>query len=118
MTPNPSFNPSINPSVVVDGNGQRPNIFKIYEQEIGAITPMLAEELKDVEKDFPDGWFKKAVKEAKLSTTRISLKYVVKILDRWKAEGLPNEYQDETTPHEKRKVQIQHTDGTIKEMEV
>ncbi len=30
-----------------------PNIFKLYEQNIGAITPMIAEELKEAEKEYP-----------------------------------------------------------------
>lgn len=93
-------------TVVVTDEQQRPNVFLVYEQEIGVLTPMLSDELKDIEVEYPDGWFEKAVKEAKLSSSRISLKYVVKILDRWKAEGLPNEYEDEDEQpkHEPRQV--------------
>ncbi len=32
---------------------ERPNIFKLYEQNIGALTPMISEELKEAEKEYP-----------------------------------------------------------------
>lgn len=67
---------------------QRPNIYSIYEQEIGVLGPMIAQELDMIEKEYPDGWFEKAVREAKLSSTRVSLKYILAILDRWKTDGI------------------------------
>jgi DnaD/phage-associated family protein len=63
------------------------NIFEIYESEIGILTPMISEELDDIEKTYPDGWFYDAVKEAKKSTTRVNLKYILAILKRWKSDG-------------------------------
>jgi hypothetical protein len=68
----------------------RPNIYKIYESEIGGLTPMLSQELDNIEKDYPEGWFELAVKDAKKSTTRVSLNYVLSILKRYKADGLPS----------------------------
>jgi DnaD/phage-associated family protein len=65
----------------------KPNIFKIYEQNIGALSPLLSDELKEIEKDYPeDGWFEDAVKEALKMNVR-NLKYIKSILQRWKTKG-------------------------------
>lgn len=34
----------------------RPNCFRLYEQNIGTLTPMLAEKLRQAEKDYPEDW--------------------------------------------------------------
>jgi len=94
----------------------QPNIFKIYESEVGGLTPIISDMLKDVEKDYPDGWFKKAVTEAHKSTTRITLNYLLAILKRWKAEGLPQELQEQ---HEKKKEskEFSYPNETLKQTE-
>lgn len=61
-------------------------IYKIYEENIGVITPMLAEQLKGIESDYPEGWFEDAVKEALKNNVR-KLTYIVTIMDRWKVSG-------------------------------
>lgn len=58
----------------------------IYEQNIGQLTPMIADELHDIEDTYPEGWFADAVQEAVLNNAR-NLKYVRAILRRWDAEG-------------------------------
>ena len=44
-----------------------PNLAAIatcYEQNIGCITPLVADVLKEIAEDYPPGWFEKAVQEA------------------------------------------------------
>ncbi len=67
---------------------QRPaaNIFVLYEQNIGMITPMIAEELKEAEKLYPGGWIEEAFREAVVLNKR-SWRYVARILERWATEG-------------------------------
>ncbi len=65
---------------------QRSNIFALYEQNIGIITPMIAEELKEAEKLYPARWIEEALKEAVMLNKR-SWKYVARILERWASEG-------------------------------
>lgn len=67
-------------------NDLRPNIFTIYEHEIGALTPMIGEQLGFAEKDYPPGWVEDALKESALCNKR-SWKYAEAILKRWKVEG-------------------------------
>jgi len=63
-----------------------PDIFTLYEQNIGMLTPLIADELRDMEKLYPDNWIRDAIKEAVLHNKR-NIKYIAKILERWSAEG-------------------------------
>ncbi len=64
----------------------RPNIFALYEQNIGALTPILADELRDAELSYPEEWITSAIKLA-VETNRRSWRYIQGILRRWEAEG-------------------------------
>ncbi|MEJ5198509.1 MAG: hypothetical protein WHX53_06270, partial [Anaerolineae bacterium] len=43
---------------------ERPPIFVLYEQNIGLLTPMMANELRDAEKQYPAEWIADAFREA------------------------------------------------------
>jgi DNA replication protein len=64
----------------------RPNIFSLFEQNMGLLTPMIAEELKDAEKEYPAEWIEEAIKLAIENNVR-KWSYARKILERWRAEG-------------------------------
>ena len=63
-----------------------PDIFTLYEENIGILTPMVAEELREAEKLYPREWISDAVKEAVLYNKR-NIKYILKILENWASEG-------------------------------
>ncbi|OGN94730.1 MAG: hypothetical protein A2Y89_01285 [Chloroflexi bacterium RBG_13_51_18] len=63
-----------------------PDIFTLYEQNIGMLTPMIADELRDAEKSYPEDWIRDAIKEAVLHNKR-SIKYIARILQNWSIEG-------------------------------
>lgn len=64
----------------------RPNIFKLYEANIGPLTPIMADILKQAEQDYPAEWIEKAVGEAVTHNAR-NWKYVQAILTSWKEKG-------------------------------
>lgn len=64
----------------------RPNIFVLYEQNIGALTPLIADELRDAEQTYPAAWIEEAIKIAVENNTR-RWRYVNAILERWRMEG-------------------------------
>ncbi len=64
----------------------RPNIFTLYEQNIGPLTPMIAEELRDAEQIYPIGWIEEGIRLAVQNNAR-SWRYVLAIIDRWQTEG-------------------------------
>ena len=63
-----------------------PDIFTLYEQNIGMLTPMIADELRDAEKLYPPDWIRDAIKESVLHNKR-NIKYINKILENWSVEG-------------------------------
>jgi len=63
-----------------------PDIFTLYEQNIGMLTPMIAEELRAAEGLYPQIWIKEAIKEA-VALNKRSWRYIAAILERWSAEG-------------------------------
>ena len=65
---------------------ERSNIYQLYEANVGAITPMIAEELKDSEAEFPDFWLYEAVQLA-VEHNKRNWRYIRAILDRWDREG-------------------------------
>jgi DnaD/phage-associated family protein len=64
----------------------RSNIFNLYEQNIGMITPMMADELKEAEKRYPGSWIDQAFREA-VALNKRSWRYISRILERWASEG-------------------------------
>jgi DNA replication protein len=64
----------------------RSNIFGLYEQNIGLLTPLLAEELKEAEAQYPWAWIEDAFREA-VRANRRSWRYIARILERWAREG-------------------------------
>ena len=64
----------------------QPNIFTMYEENIGLLTPMIAEELRDAEKTYPEVWIKDAIKEA-VNAGKRNWRYIAAILKRWETEG-------------------------------
>ena len=88
----------VNTKVVEQLNSNKTNdnediVFTIYQDNFGLISsPYMAEELKVIALDYPQGWFEDAVKEAFLSSKggKPNLKYVKSILERWLREGKDN----------------------------
>lgn len=64
----------------------RPNIFTLYEQNIGLLTPLIAEELREAEREYPAEWIEDAFREA-VALNKRSWKYIRAILERWSTEG-------------------------------
>ena len=62
------------------------NVFTVYQNEIGNITPFIAEKLKADIDDFTESWVIDAIKVASAKQAR-NLPYVEAILKRWKTEG-------------------------------
>jgi DNA replication protein len=65
---------------------QRPHVFLLYEQNIGMIQPMLAEELREAERTYPQSWLEEAFRIAVELNVR-HWKYIRTILERWASEG-------------------------------
>ena len=65
---------------------ERPNVFKLYEENIGPLTPLIADLLKDSEEMYSQEWIAEALEIAVTRNIR-NWKYVEAILKRWKEKG-------------------------------
>lgn len=65
---------------------ERPNIFVLYEQNIGLLTPMIGNQLEDAAEHFPADWIEAAFSEA-VQRNKRNWKYISAILRRWETEG-------------------------------
>jgi len=81
---------------------ERPTIFVLYEQNIGLLTPMIADELRDAEKHYPADWIADAFREA-VTLNKRSWKYVLAILKRWRIEGKTAEREPQDSAARKRR---------------
>jgi DNA replication protein len=62
------------------------NIFLLYEENVGVISPLLSERLREAEAQYPWPWIEAAFREA-VALNRRSWRYIERILQRWEAEG-------------------------------
>jgi DNA replication protein len=65
---------------------ERPNIYTLYEQNIGPLTPMIAERLREAETDYPTHWIEDAIGIAVENNVR-KWRYVEAILEDWRTKG-------------------------------
>ena len=78
---------------------ESPNIFELYEKNIGVITPMMAEILKEDEATYPASWIREAIQIAVTRNVR-TWKYVQAILKRWQKEGFGDEQNRQNDPQD------------------
>ena len=72
----------------------RPNIYKLYEENIGPLTPMIADMLEDAENEHTFEKIEEAIYLAIKANAR-KWSYVEAILKRWKEEGYGENRQDD-----------------------
>jgi DNA replication protein len=80
---------------------EQKDIFSLYEENIGMLTPMMAEELKDALTQYPEEWVRDAIREA-VNNNKHNWRYIERILERWLAEGkkdgTPGRYNQKEDP--------------------
>ena len=69
-----------------DPSVDRPNVFEMYEQNIGMLSPMIADALLEAEDMYPEEWIEDAIGEAVAQNKR-SWRYISRILEWWEREG-------------------------------
>ena len=65
---------------------ERSNIYQLYEQNIGLLTPLIADELREAEATYPPEWIEDAFREA-VSYNRRNWRYARRILENWATDG-------------------------------
>lgn len=73
-------------AAAINADKEKPNLFILYEANIGPLTPMMADMLREAEKNYPAEWVEEAMKIAVQNNIR-RWRYVEAILKGWKEEG-------------------------------
>ena len=84
---------------------EQTNVFKLYEENIGPLTPLIADVLKDAETTYSEMWIAEAIGLAVKNNKR-NWKYAEAILKSWKEEGR-GEKQDRRDNKESRQRDIE-----------
>ena len=71
---------------IASATRERSNLFKLYEENIGPLTPLVADVLKDAEEIYQAEWIAEAIGLA-VENNKRNWKYIEAILKRWKEEG-------------------------------
>ncbi len=90
------------PSSPIELIAEGPNIYRLYEENIGPLTPMIAETLKDAEKTYPQKWIEDAVRIAVENNVR-RWSYVDAILKRWQEGGRDERTDRRDTEKDRRR---------------
>jgi DnaD/phage-associated family protein len=88
---------------------ERPNIFTLYEQNIGPLTPLMADELRDAEQTYEEAWIAEAFREAVRQNKR-NWKYILAILERWRTEGQHGAYRQDRKEDRRRYIEGEYAD--------
>jgi len=68
----------------------RSNVFALYEQNIGPLSPLIADELREAEATYPADWLEEAFRIA-VELNKRNWRYIRAILERWRTEGRDDE---------------------------
>jgi DnaD/phage-associated family protein len=84
------------------------NIYRLYEENIGPLTPIMADNLKEAEDSFHADWIDEAIQIAVKNNKR-NWRYIHAILERWQREGKhgPKEKQNRSDSAEDRRKYIE-----------
>jgi DNA replication protein len=83
---NGEWRPTGDVEIPIQLTAEPPNIYRLYEEHIGPLTPMLADTLRQAEQEYSPLWIEEAVRIAVENNVR-NWRYVSAILKRWKDEG-------------------------------
>lgn len=70
----------------VEFGPERPNVFRLYEENVGPLTPMIAETLRDAEETYSAEWIEEAIRIA-VENNKRNWRYIEAILRRWQERG-------------------------------
>ncbi len=80
------WTPSGLPEAPLELEIELPNLFTLYEQNIGPLTPMIADILRDAESTYPASWIEEAMQIAVENNVR-KWSYINAILEGWRSRG-------------------------------
>lgn len=87
----------------------RPNIFRLYEENIGPLTPLIADVLREAEEAYPPLWIEEAFRIAVENNVR-RWRYIEAILRSWKEEGRDEQTRGDTEKDRQRYIKGKYSE--------
>ncbi len=88
---------------------ERPNIFRLYEENIGPLTPLIADMLREAEQTYRQEWIEEAIRIAVQNNVR-RWRYVEAILRSWQEEGRDGANRRDSEADRRRYVEGEFAD--------
>ncbi len=88
---------------------ERPNIFRLYEENIGPLTPLVADMLRETEQTYKSEWIEEAIRIAVQNNVR-RWKYVEAVLRSWQEEGRDGANRRNTEKDRRRYIEGEYAD--------
>ncbi len=101
---NGEWQPELGARAPVQLELERPNIYRLYEENIGPLTPLIADALREAETTYPPEWIEEAMRKAVLNNAR-HWRYIEAILTRWKEKGRDATDRRDSTQDRRRYIE-------------
>jgi DNA replication protein len=108
------WRPGLEPQEPAPEVREPPNIFRLYEENIGALTPMIADSLTEAEQSYPLDWIEDAIRLSVQNNKR-SWRYALAILERWRQEGKHGSKEDAKDRSDAEETRRRYVKGEFSE---
>jgi DNA replication protein len=90
-------------------NQERPNIFRLYEENIGPLTPLISDALREAENLYPYEWIEDAFRLAVENNVR-RWRYLESILKSWQEKGRHDSNRRDSQENRRRYIEGEFAD--------
>jgi len=91
-----------------------PNVFRLYEENIGPLTPLIAEILGEAEDSYSPDWIEEAMSIA-VERNKRNWRYVQAILERWQTEGHHGKKEENKDRRDSEETRRRYVEGEFSE---
>jgi DNA replication protein len=103
------WRPSTDSQVPIELSPMRPNIFRLYEDHIGPLTPLISEALNEAQELYPEDWIEDAFRIA-VEYNKRSWRYIEAILRRWQEGGRDEQNRGDSQKDRRRYIEGDYAD--------
>jgi DNA replication protein len=104
-----AWKPGLDRHLPVTLEMERPNIFRLYEENIGPLTPMLSDMLREAELNYPVEWIEDATRIAVKKNVR-NWRYIEGILKSWQEKGRHEKTRRESEEDRRKYIEGEYGD--------
>jgi DnaD/phage-associated family protein len=96
------WSPAPNLPLSTDHLVETSNVYRLYEEHVGPLTPLIADALREAEETYPYSWIEEAFRIA-VENNKRNWRYIRAILERWQREGKDDKQDRRDSAEARRK---------------